>query len=76
MQRIPRDQQPEDERSGRYLLTDDTADALAAGGTIEVGDTWSAWDWARWSMPYVATALIAGPILLVILELLAPWDWR
>jgi hypothetical protein len=67
-QRQPRDQQPPDERSGRYLLTDDTADALAAGGTLQITDAWTTWDWVRWGMPYFISGNIAGLVLILVIR--------
>jgi hypothetical protein len=57
----------------RYLLTDDTADALAAGGTLELTDAWTAWDWFCWSIPWLIVVNITGPALLLALELWHPW---
>lgn len=58
----------------RYLLTDKTADALAAGGTLEHTAAWTAWDWLRWALPRLAAGLILGPIILLTLELWQPWS--
>jgi hypothetical protein len=78
VRRLSRHERPEDERTicvpARYLLPDDTADALAAGGTVHHAYRPSAWEWAkahRWLC--LALVLIPGPAVLIVLEILAPW---
>jgi hypothetical protein len=48
-------------------------DALAAGGTFERTDAWTAYDWLRWALPWLIIPMIGGPALLLALELWHPW---
>ena len=73
-QRPRRIDEPEDQRTYRYLLTDDVADALSAGGTLVLADSWTAWDWTRFAMRWLAVATLLAAVILGALELLAPWQ--
>lgn len=68
--------QPEDLlefRPVRRYLDDQTADALAAGGTLEPTYQPSAWDWLRFAAPWLGLSTVIAAILLLVLEILAPW---
>jgi hypothetical protein len=69
----------------RYVLTDTEAEYLSGGtpfdagllaisGTVEHADCWTAYDWLRWSLPILLAVMVAGPVLLLAIEYIAPWD--
>jgi hypothetical protein len=59
--------------SRRPILTDDVADALAAGGTFEHADEWSRWDWLAWAAPWAfGSFLVAGPLVFIALRTFVP----
>ena len=59
----------------QILDVEDVADALATGGTVEHAGSWSRWERTRFCLVWLGVATIAATVLLLTLEVLAPWTW-
>lgn len=56
--------QPEDGR---------TVSMLVAGQQIEHTAKWSAWEWVRFCAKWLGLATVLAAVLLIALEVVAPW---
>lgn len=67
---IPGDDPPE----LKPALTDHTANLLAGGGTLELGATWSGYDWMRFCARWLAVGTVLAAVVLGAVEVIRPWD--
>lgn len=72
-QMIPPEDLAELQPVRRYLPTEHVSDQLAAGGAVEPAYAPDLWDWLSYAAPWFGLGSILCVVLLVVLEIAAPW---